>query len=60
MSAPFLDLIKEFQVDVSSPEKTVKEDVKVLKESSFFKGTQIVGLVHDTHTGFLKEVVGVE
>lgn len=38
----------------------MREDVRVLRESSFFKGTQIVGLVQDTETGLLKEVVGVE
>ena len=44
----------------SSPEETVKEDVKILRESSFFKGQQIVGLVQDTETGLLKEVVWEE
>jgi carbonic anhydrase len=38
----------------------VKEDVKMLREWSFFKGTQIVGWVQNTQTGLLKEVVGVE
>jgi carbonic anhydrase len=38
----------------------VKEDVRILRESSFFKGTQIVGLVQDTPTGLLKEIAGVE
>ena len=38
----------------------MKEDVKALRESSFFKGTQIVGLVQNTETGLLKEIVGVE
>lgn len=37
----------------------MKEDLKVLRESSWFKGQQIVGLVQDTETGLLKEVVGV-
>lgn len=43
-------------IDVYSPEETVREDVKILRDSSFFKGTQIVGLVQDTQTGLLKEV----
>jgi carbonic anhydrase len=43
-----------------SPEETVKEDVKILRESSFFKGQQIVGLVQDTETGLLKEIVWAE
>ena len=51
---------REFEVDFDSPEETVKEDVNILRKSSFFKGTQIVGLVHDTQTGLVKEVVGVE
>jgi carbonic anhydrase len=42
---------------VYSPEETVKEDVKTLRESSFFKGQQIVGMVQDTDTGLLKEVI---
>lgn len=42
-----------------SPEETVKADVKLLRESSFFKGTQIVGFVQSTDTGLLKEIVGV-
>ena len=37
----------------------MKEDVKALRQSSWFKGQQIVGLVQDTETGLLKEVVGV-
>jgi len=44
----------------TSPEVTVKEDVEILRESPFFKGMQVVGLVQDTETGLLKEVVGVE
>jgi hypothetical protein len=43
-----------------SPEETVKEDVRILRESIFFKGQQIVGLVQDTETGLLKEVVWEE
>jgi len=44
---------------IVDPEQTVKEDVKVLRESSWFRGQQIVGLVQDTETGLLKDVVGV-
>jgi carbonic anhydrase len=36
---------------------TVKEDVESLRNSSFFKGMQIVGMVQDTETGLLKEVI---
>jgi carbonic anhydrase len=43
-----------------SPEETVKEDVALLRESSFFKGMQVVGLVQDTETGLLRECVGIE
>jgi carbonic anhydrase len=39
---------------------TVKEDVEILRKSSFFKGAQIVGFVQDTQTGLLKEIVGVQ
>ena len=47
----------EFErADETSPEVTVKEDVKLLRESSFFKGMEIVGLVQNTETGLLKEV----
>ncbi|TVY60822.1 hypothetical protein LSUE1_G006395 [Lachnellula suecica] len=42
---------------ITDPEESVKEDVKTLKDNSFFKGMQIVGLVQDTETGLLKEVV---
>ena len=31
-----------------------------MRKSSFFKGQQIVGLVQDTETGLLKEVVWEE
>jgi len=37
----------------------VKEDVEFLRASSFFKGMQIVGLVQDTETGLLNEIVGM-
>ena len=43
-----------------SPDDTVKEDVEFLRASSFFKGMQIVGLVQNTETGLLKEVIGIE
>jgi len=52
--------VEESALILSSPEETVKEDVKTLRESSFYKGAQIVGLVQDTHSGLLKEVVFVE
>ncbi|KAF4629880.1 hypothetical protein G7Y89_g8258 [Cudoniella acicularis] len=39
------------------PEKSVKEDVKTLRESPFFKGMGIVGLVQDTETGLMREVI---
>jgi len=42
---------------IADPEVTVKEDVRFLRNSSYFKGTQIVGLLQDTQTGLLKEVV---
>lgn len=45
------------RTDVFSPEVTVKEDVKFLRDTSFFKGTQIVGLLQDTQTGLLREVL---
>jgi hypothetical protein len=32
------------------------EDVKMLKESSFFKGMQVLGFVQDTETGVVWEV----
>lgn len=44
---------------ISDPEMTVKEDVEILRNSSFFRGIQIVGLVQDTQTGVLKEVITV-
>ena len=40
-----------------SPEDSVKEDVEVLRDSAFFKGMQVVGLVQDTETGLLKEIL---
>ncbi|KAH7418328.1 carbonic anhydrase [Cadophora sp. MPI-SDFR-AT-0126] len=43
-----------------SPDESVKEDVRILKESPFFKGMQILGFVQDTETGLLKEIVGPE
>ncbi len=43
-----------------TPEESVKEDVGILRASPFFKGMQIVGLVQDTDTGLLSEVVGLE
>jgi hypothetical protein len=42
---------------VCSPEITVKEDVQFLRNTSFFKGTQVVGLLQDTQTGLLREVL---
>ena len=42
------------------PEESVREDVGILRASSFFKGMQIVGFVQDTETGILNEVVGPE
>lgn len=58
-----LDVLPNFAVGELivgfSPEVTVREDVEILRKSSFFKGTQIVGLVQDTQTGLLKEVVGI-
>ncbi|PSS22497.1 hypothetical protein M430DRAFT_226325 [Amorphotheca resinae ATCC 22711] len=45
---------------IADPEETVKEDVALLRESSFFKGMQVVGLVQDTETGLLRECVGIE
>jgi len=44
---------------IVDPEATVKQDVEILRNSSFFKGIQIVGLVQDTQTGLLKEVISV-
>lgn len=43
----------------SSPEESVKEDVEILRKSAFFRGMQIWGSVLDTHTGVVREVVGV-
>jgi len=42
------------------PEDSVKDDVKTLRDSPFFKGMQILGYVQDTETGLLSEVVGLE
>ena len=51
---------RKWRLTEPSPEETVKEDVEFLRSSLFFKGMQIVGLLQDTETGLLKEVVGVE
>ena len=41
-----------------SAEDTIREDVKLLRDASWFKGMQILGFVQDTKTGILNEVVG--
>jgi len=45
-----------FGATSSDPKETIKIDVEFLKASPYFKGMQVFGFVHDTHTGLLKEV----
>lgn len=44
-------------VSVRDFEASIKEDIKVLRESTWIKkNTRFIGLLYDTHTGFLREV----
>ncbi|KAH8658689.1 hypothetical protein BGZ60DRAFT_124537 [Tricladium varicosporioides] len=42
---------------IVDPDESVKEDVKWLRESIWFKGMSIVGLVQNTESGLLSEVI---
>jgi len=58
MSKFFTSSDSDTELTPTSPEKTILEDVAYLKGfSSLVENMSIFGLVLDTHTGILKQVV---